>query len=184
MVSTELGAILDDWKSVLIAFLTISDQYATFIFLDIFSQNGCGHFGWSKITFDHISHYLGSPTLKFCDFFLSQNEPKISFYWIFHHFRSIHNFFLMFFNKITPAAILDDRKSLLIPFLAISNQYATLIFFEFFSQNGDHFGWMKITFAGISLHFRSIRNFFFVMFSQNGRRRPFWLYFSIAFLAI
>ena len=32
-----------------------------------------------------------------------------------------------FFTKWLPAAILDDRKSLLIAFLAISDQYATFI---------------------------------------------------------
>ena len=35
-----LAAILEDWKSLLIAFLTIADQYATFLFLDFFLQNG------------------------------------------------------------------------------------------------------------------------------------------------
>ena len=33
-----------------------------------------------------------------------------------------------FFAKWPPAAILDDQKSLSIAFLAISDQYATLIF--------------------------------------------------------
>ena len=33
-------------------------------------------------------------------------------------------------------AILDDRKSLSIAFLAISDQYATSFFFEYFFQNG------------------------------------------------
>ena len=50
------------------------------------------------------------------------------------HFRSIHNFF---FTKWLPAAILDDRKSLSIAFLAISDQYATL-FFKIAA--GSHFG--------------------------------------------
>ena len=34
--------------------------------------------------------------------------------------------------KWRPPAILDDRKSLLIAFLAISDQYATFFFFDFF----------------------------------------------------
>ena len=58
-----------------------------------------GHFGWPKITFDRISR----------------------------HFRSISNFFF-FSTKWLPAAILDDRKSLSIAFLAISDQYATFFF--------------------------------------------------------
>ena len=82
----------------------------------------------------------------------------------------------------------SDRNSLSIVFLAISDQYATLIYF---SQNGchrpfwmteihfwspfqintqlffhkmaasGHFGWPKITFHRISRHFRTIRNFDF-----------------------
>ena len=39
-------AILDDRKSLSIAFLAISDQYATFIFLDFFFKMAAsGHFG-------------------------------------------------------------------------------------------------------------------------------------------
>ena len=57
------------------------------------------HFGWPKITFDCISR----------------------------HFRSIRNFyFLIFFSKCPPAAILE------VPFLAISDQYTTFICFKFF----------------------------------------------------
>ena len=41
---------------------------------------------------------------------------------------------------------------------------------------GGHFGCPKITFDHSSCHFRSIRNFFFFeIFGQNGRRRPFWI---------
>ena len=52
------------------------------------------------------------------------------------HFRSIRNFF---FTKWLPAAILDDRKSLSIAFLGISDQCATLIFFHKMAAGG-HFG--------------------------------------------
>ena len=38
-----------------------------------------------------------------------------------------------------------------------------------------NFGCPKITFDHSSCHFRSIRNFFFLIFGQNGRRRPFWI---------
>ena len=135
-----------------------------------------GHFGWPKITFDRISH----------------------------HFRSIRNFnFFSFSTKWLPAAVLDDQKSRSIAFLAISDQYATFIFFHKMAANGHfgitfdnfssfqintqllllffhkmaaggHFGWPKITFECISGHFRSIRNFFFFFFFQNGHRPPFW----------
>ena len=51
---------------------------------------------------------------------------------------------LLFFNLFTkclPAAILDDRKSLSIIFLAISDKNATLIYFKFHKMAaGDHFG--------------------------------------------
>ena len=41
---------------------------------------------------------------------------------------------------------------------------------------GGHFGCPKITFDHSSCHFRSIRNFFFFeIFGQNGRQRPFWI---------
>ena len=36
-----LMAILDATKSLSITFLTISNEYTTFMFLNIFSQNGC-----------------------------------------------------------------------------------------------------------------------------------------------
>ena len=42
-------------------------------------------------------------------------------------------------TKWLPAAILDDRKSLSIAFLAISDQYETLIFFHKMAAGG-HFG--------------------------------------------
>ena len=39
-----------------------------------------------------------------------------------------------FFCKMAAPAILDDQKSLLTAFLAISDQYATFIFLNFFSK--------------------------------------------------
>ena len=67
-----------------------------------------GHFGRTKITFDRISR----------------------------HFISIRNFLFCwyFFTKWPPAGILDDRKSLSIVFLVISDQYATLFFRIFFTK--------------------------------------------------
>ena len=61
-------------------------------------------------------------------------------------------------EPITPAAILDDRKSLSIAFIAISDQYATFFFFHKMAAS-DHFGWPKINFDRISRHFWSIRKF-------------------------
>ena len=51
-------------------------------------------------------------------------------------------FFLeIYFTKWLPVAILDDRKALLIAFLAISDQYATFFYFFFFNlATSGHFG--------------------------------------------
>ena len=84
------------------------------------------------------------------------------------HFRSIPQFlFLWFvFTKWPPAPILDVRNSLLIAFLAISDRYASLIFFEIFDKMAavGHFGCPKFTFDRIPGHFRSIRFFFWFFF--------------------
>ena len=40
---------------------------------------------------------------------------------------------------------------------------------------GGHFGWPKITFDHIFGHFRSIQDFLFCNFLQNGRQRSFWM---------
>ena len=81
-------------------------------------------------------------------------------------------------------AILDVRKSLSISFLGISDRYTTLLFLEIFDKMaavgitflaildqynffifffykkaaGGHFGYPKITFDLMSIHFTSIRN--------------------------
>ena len=104
-------------------------------------------------------------------------RPKITFDRIFRHFKSICNFcffvfFVFCFTKWLPAAILEDRKSLSIAFLVISNQYAIYILLHKMAAGG-HFGRPKITFDRISRHFTLIRNLYF--FSQNGCRRPFWM---------
>ena len=63
-----------------------------------------------------------------------------------NHFRSHFSPFqiitqlLILFTKWLPAAILDDRKSLQITFLAISDQYTTFFFFFFKMAAGGHFG--------------------------------------------
>ena len=167
------------------------------------------YFGWPKMNFDRIYRHFRSilySTFVF-DFVHKMAAgghfgwQKISFDRISRHFRSIHNFF---FAKWLPAAILDDRKSLLIAFLAISDQYAIFvqkmatgghfgwpkIAFDHISRHirsirnffflihkmadGGHFGWPKITFDCISHHFRSMHNFFYFFF-QNGHRQPFWI---------
>ena len=170
-----------------------------------------GHLGWPIIPFDRISRRFRSIRNFFFYKMAATGHfgwPKITFDRISRHFRSIRNVDF-FFTKWLPAAILDDRKSLSITFLTISDPYATYIFFKFhkmaagghfgWTENhlrshfspfqinmklfyfvhkmaaGGHFGWPKITFDRISRHFRSIRNFCFLICSQNGCWRPFWM---------
>ena len=108
-------------------------------------------------------------------------------------------------------AILVSKK-----ILTVSDQYHNFNFWEFFytMAAGGHFGCPKLTFDGISGHFRSIRKkfedfykmdagahfglhfwpfqidtqlYFFWNFWQNGCRWPFWMseiHFLITFLAI
>ena len=51
-------------------------------------------------------------------------------------------------------------------------QFLFLWYFFYKMTAGGHFGCPKITFGRISGHFRSIRNFLFLIFFQNGRRHP------------
>ena len=122
------------------------------------------------------------------------DDPKITFDRISRHFRSIRNF-LFFEKKFKMAAgrlfgspfwaILDDRKSLSIAFLAISDQYATFFIFCTFlfkMAAGRHFGSPFWPFWMTENHFRSnfspfqinTQLFFFDFFFQNGRQRPFF----------
>ena len=107
------AAILDDRKSLSIAFLTISNQYATFIFHKMAAG---GHFGWPA-TFILFTKWLPAAILD------DRKSLSIAFLTISDQYATF------FFTKWLPAAILDDRKSLSIAFLAISDQYATFILF-------------------------------------------------------
>ena len=128
-------------KSLSVAFLAISNQYETFFKLFLHLQNGLRRPFWI---------------------------PEIHFqmhFWPFQIDTQL-NFFLKFLTKWLPSAILDVRNSLSIAFLAISDRYATLIFWEFFDKMAavGHFGFrnsLSITFlaiwnqCGIFIHFRS-----------------------------
>ena len=152
------AAILDDRKSLLIAFLAISDQNATLIFFHKITAGG--HFGWPKIAIDRISRHFRE--ISNFEFFSTK--------WLGGHFGwpiaflAISNQYSIFYFFMTK----NHFRSHFSPF-QINTQLL------FFSQNGcsGHFGWPKITFDRISRHFRSIRNFDF--FSQNGCWRPFWM---------
>ena len=191
---------------VLIAFLAISDQYATLIF---FSQYGCRRPFWmTDIAFDHISrHFRSIRNFDLLNFVHKMavgghfGWPKIPFECISRHFRSKRSFwFLIFCFKMAAGghfgspiwAILDDRKSLSIAFLAISDQYTTFCLDVFFKMaTSGHFGssicaknnrvlplcvingyakyevdrWIYDTVRGATS--------FFSMSIQNGRQRPF-----------
>ena len=193
-----LAAILDDRKSLSIAFLAISDQYATFIlFLFFHKMAAGGHFGWPKITFDRITrHFRSISNFNFFDFFFTKcgghfGWPKITFNRISRHFRSICNIldylksiFIIFLHKMAKwlSAILDDWKSLLIAFLDLP--FIFCIFFYKMAA-GDHFGWPKIiAFLAISDQYTTI--IFWIFFTKWPLAAILddWKSLLIAFLAI
>ena len=94
-----MAAILDVQKSLLIAFLTISDRYYNFYFCEFFSQNG----HWRP-------------------FWMCENQFR-SHFW---PFQIDMELFFYFLTKWPLSAILDFRKSLSIAFLAISDRSAIL----------------------------------------------------------
>ena len=102
------AAILDVRKSLSVAFLAISDQYA--IFFTCFGTK-----------------WLPSAILDV------RNSLWITFLAILDQYR-----FFIFLNnflaKWLPVAIMDVRISLSISFLAISDRYATLIFWKFLTK--------------------------------------------------
>ena len=123
----QYGPILDQYWLAGWVLIKLCNAQA---FSSYFHKMAAGaHIGWLKITFDRISR----------------------------HFRSIRNFYFfgITFHKL--AAILYNRKSLLIAFLAISDKCTQLFnFLKFFHKMaaGAHFWWLKITFDRISRHFR------------------------------
>ena len=120
-------------------FLSISHRYATLIFLKFLTMADVGHFGCPNFTFDRIpGHFRSIRNFNFYEIFDKMAAgghfgcPKFTFDRISGHFRSIRDFFLKFLTKWLTSAILDVRNSLSIAFLAISDRYATLFFFENF----------------------------------------------------
>ena len=123
-----------------------------------------GHFGWPKITFNRISRHFRSVC------FFSQNGCRWPFWMTENHFRSHFSPFqintqLWFFcspNVCWRSLWMTKNhfRSHFSPF-----QINMQLFFHKMAAGG-HFGWPKITFDGISRHFRSMHNCLF--FSQNG----------------
>ena len=100
----------------MIAFLAISDQYATFICLNLFHKMASGdHFGWPKITFSHISRHFRSirnfhfsiGTSLYSRSVATSNIRSVNF-WLSY---GVHKLFHHIFTKWPPAAILVFRYS-------------------------------------------------------------------------
>ena len=84
--------------------------------------------------------------------------------------KSLSIAFLAISNQYTT---LDDRKSLLIVFLAISDQYAALIFWILFTK------WLPATILddrkSLLIAFLAISDQYATFFLKYGCRRPFWM---------
>ena len=78
---------------------------------------------------------VSTKLVALCPFCITENQLR-SHLPPFQINTQLFVFLDIFFTKWLHAAILDDRKSLSIAFLVISDQYATVIFVEMFSQNG------------------------------------------------
>ena len=166
------SAILDDRKSLSIAFLVISEfQINTQLFFIFFYKiTNSGHFGWPKITFDRISrHFRSICNFQFFWFFL-QNRPRRPFLMTDNHFRSHFSSFkintqLYFFSQNRPRWPFWMTENLFWShFTSFQINTQLLIFGNYLYKMaaGGHFGWPKITFDRISRHFRSIRYFKFL----------------------
>ena len=99
-----LNAILDDRKSLSIAFLAISDQCATSNFFKFCSQNGCRRPFW--MTENHFQSLFFTKWLPVA-ILDDRNSLLIAFFAISDQYAT-----LFFFTKWMPAAILNDQKSL------------------------------------------------------------------------
>ena len=124
-------AILDDRKSLSIAFLDISVQYATFIFFHKMAASG--HFGWPKISLDLISRHFRS-IRNF--YFVSQNGCQRPFWMTENHFWSHFSPFQintkLFFHKMSASGHFGWPK---ITFECISRHFRSirnfLVWFSF-----------------------------------------------------
>ena len=189
-----------------ITFDRISRHFRSILNFLFSSQNGCRR--PFCMTENHFwSHF--SPFQINTQFFFSQNVcrghfrwPKIAFEWISRYFRSIRNFFFLFFFQMAAGghfgspiwAILDDRKSLSIAFLAISDQYTICFCFTFFFSKWPPAAILEVCSAPKTIGFfhyvlsmampnmKLISGFmtqletpqaFWAFFIQNVRHRPF-----------
>ena len=139
-----------------------------------YSQNGCQRPFW--MTENHFwAHFsLLQINTQLC---FSQNGCQRPFWMTENHLWShfspfqINTQLWFFFTIWLPAAILDDRKSLLSAFLAIADQYATLFFTKWLpAAILDDRKSPLIAFLAISDQYATL-----IFFSQYGCRRPFWM---------
>ena len=150
---------MDVRKSLSVAFLSISDQYATFFIF--FLQNGCrrqihfrSHFWLFWINTDFLKKFF----TKWLPVAIL-DVPKSLSILISGHFRSIHNFFCFeIFDKMAAVGYFGGPKFTLDH---ISGHFRSIEIynFKFFFYKmaaGGHFGCPKITFDLISIHFTSI----------------------------
>ena len=152
---------------------------ATFC-VHFFKMAAGSHFGCPKITLYRFScHFRSIPQFvflwifftKWLPFWMSQDH-FLSHFW---QFQINTKLYILYFLQ-NGRRILDVRNSLLIAFLAIWDQYATLIFFNFFtkwlpSAILDVRNSLWITFLAILDKYRILC----WICLQNGCHRPFWM---------
>ena len=148
------------------------------------------HFGWLKITFDHISRHFRSIRNFNCFDFFSQNGCWRQFWMTKNHFISHFSTFQintqLWFHKMAAGGHFGWPN---ITFDHISRHFRSMHNFYLFiflhkMAAGGHFGWPKITFDRISRHIRSIRNFFFFDFVHKMAADGHFEWPKITFLAI
>ena len=159
------------------------------IFLIFFyKMTASAHFGCLKFTFNRISgHFRSIRNFNFLEIFDKMAAvghfgcPKFNFDSISGHFRSIRNFIFIwkFWQNGCRRPLWMSEihfRSHFWPFY-FNTDFFFGNFLEIFDKMaaGAHFGCPKFTFDRIYGDFRSIRNYFFWKFWQNGCRRPFWM---------
>ena len=123
------------------------------------------------MTVNHFGSHFSPFQINAQLFIFSQNGCQWPFWMTENHFWSpfqINAQLWSLFTKWLPAAILDDRKSLSIIFLAISDQYTTLIFFFKFTK------WLPETILDDR---KSLSNAFLAISDQYATFF-FWFFFS------
>ena len=144
------------------------------------------HFGWPKITFDHISRHFRS-IRTFCfhkraicnNFYFFLNGRRRPFWMTENHFRSFQINTQLLFSQNGNKQLFFLWYGCRWPFWITENHFQS--HFSPFQINtlfchkmaaGGHFGWLKNHFWS---HFSPFQINTQLFFSQNGGRRPFWM---------